>query len=123
MHLILRCEVAAQRSGIVGSQTFPEKCAVLRAVLGPKKLCVVALAAIFFLTSVGASAQTPIDAPADVPNRNVLTITMHADGTTEIDGASVLNDDAFLMLASGAHTKNPTSARSSSLMPRCCMAV
>ena len=53
-------------------------------------------------------AVVPLDAPRDAGEpQGVLSIVVAADGTTQIDGKSVANDDAILPIAKAAHDANP----------------
>lgn len=66
---------------------------------------------IFMVTArLIVSKSVPLDLPkaasgADV--QTVFSIVLAADGSTQVDGAAIANDDAILGLAKGAHEKNP----------------
>ena len=66
---------------------------------------------IFMVTAkIIVSQSLPLDLPKAASGTDVQTVfsvTMAADGATQVDGKSVPNDDAILPLAQAAHQKNP----------------
>jgi biopolymer transport protein ExbD len=66
---------------------------------------------IFMVTAkIIVSQSLPLDLPKAASGTDVQTVfsvTMAADGATQVDGKSVPNDDAVLPLAEQAHQKNP----------------
>src|SRR4051794_29422998 len=65
---------------------------------------------IFMVTAkIIVSQSVPLDLPKAATGTEVqvvFSIILAADGTTQVDSKSVPNDDAILLLARDAHTKN-----------------
>jgi biopolymer transport protein ExbD len=56
------------------------------------------------------SQSLPLDLPKASQGTDiqvVFSVTMGADGTAQVDGKQIANDDAVLPLAEAAQTKNP----------------
>ncbi len=66
---------------------------------------------IFMVTSkIIVSQSLPLDLPKASQGTDiqvVFSVTMGADGTTQVDGKPIANDDAILGLAEAAQQKNP----------------
>ena len=66
---------------------------------------------IFMVTAkIIVSQSVPLDLPKAATGTEVqvvFSIVLAADGTTQVDGKTVVNDEAILDLARGAHDKNP----------------
>ena len=66
---------------------------------------------IFMVTAkIIVSQSVPLDLPKAASGTDVQTVfsvTMAVDGSTQVDGKPVPNDDAIMPLAQAAHAKNP----------------
>jgi biopolymer transport protein ExbD len=66
---------------------------------------------IFMVTAkIIVSQSVPLDLPKAASGTEVqvvFSVVLAADGTTQIDGKAVANDDAILPAAKAAHEKNP----------------
>jgi biopolymer transport protein ExbD len=72
---------------------------------------VLVLLIIFMVTWKNIVSQSvPLDLPKAASGTDiqvVFSVTMAADGTAQVDGKTIPNDDAVLSLAQAAHEKNP----------------
>jgi biopolymer transport protein ExbD len=72
---------------------------------------VLVLLIIFMVTWKNIVSQSvPLDLPKAASGTDiqvVFSVTMAADGTAQVDGKAIANDDAVLPLAQTAHEKNP----------------
>ena len=93
-----------------GSQNDPDE-AITEINVTPLVDITLVLLIIFMVTAkIIVSQSLPLDLPKAASGTDVQTVfsvTMAADGATQVDGKSVPNDDSILPLAQAAHQKNP----------------
>jgi biopolymer transport protein ExbD len=93
-----------------GAQDDPDE-AITAINVTPLVDITLVLLIIFMVTAkIIVSQSVPLDLPKAASGTDiqvVFSVTMAADGTAQVDGKAVPNDDAVMALAQAAHDKNP----------------